>query len=364
MSLKVLFIGQYDVSLNISIAELELICGLSQKPDITIDVYAPFNTESLRLLNDSGVDTITGKLPEGFDLQFVETIKKIQADHKYDIIHCYHSRILRHVIFAIKRTPVKLVTYLGAMSVHWHDPTAYFSFLHPRVDAVICNSKRVLTHFKKQFFGKSKTKAHLIYKGYSTAWFDDVTAIDRVSLNIPDKALMVTLAGTYSKVKGIEYFIKSQQYLPKDLSVFYVIMGHGTDSKTLKDLVLQMPFPDRIQLLGYREDAKRIVKASDIYAQTSLKEGFGRSLSEAVSMAKPVIITRTVGFSEVIEPEVSGLVIPPKQPRAIADAIVKLKNETFRQQMGSKAKTYFEQHFNSQNTIDKTYQLYQNLINE
>lgn len=359
---KVLFIGVYSVSLNVSIAEVELIRGLHAK-GINITVLSNFSDETRKLFEKDGIEMIETNIPKGIDRDFIQQLQKLYLENNYDIIHCYHNRILRNVIIAIKKYPVKLVTYLGLDSVHWHDPLAYMTYLNKRVDAVICNSKYVLDHFKKQLWGKQKEKGILIYKGYDLSWFKDVKAFDYKQIGITENSLIVSLAGTYMKRKGINYLIESAKYLPKDIPIHFVIMGSNTDGSIVKNMVSKSPLADKFHLLGYRTDVKSLLKGSDIYIQPSLREGFGRSLSEAASLAIPSIFTPTGGFKELVTHKESGMIIPIKNAKKIAEAITYLAyDKALRIQMGKKAQEAIAKNFNIQTTIEETYDLYSKLI--
>ncbi len=359
---KVLFIGVYSVSLNVSIAEIELIRGLSAK-GLKITVLSSFSDDTRELLNKDGIEMIETTIPKGIDQLFIKQLQDLYQKNQYDIIHCYHNRILRNVIIAIKKYPVKLVTYLGLDSVHWHDPLAYMTYLNKRVDTVICNSKYVLDHFKKQLWGKQKEKAVLIYKGYDLEWFKDVKAFDYENIGIPKNSLIVSLAGTYMKRKGINYFIDSAKHLHSDIPIHYVIMGSNTDGEIVKKMIAKSPLSNRFHLLGYRTDVKSLIKGSDIYVQPSLREGFGRSLSEAASLATPVILTPTGGFKELVKHKESGIIIPIKNAKKIAEAIEYLAyDKDLRIKMGETAQKAIKEKFNIKKTVEDTYQLYSRLL--
>jgi len=359
---KVLFIGKYGVSLNVYMAELELIKGLAKK-GVDITVLSHFSDESRKLFGEAGIKMVETNIPSKIDRDFINLVQELYIQNKYDLIHCYHNTFLRNVILAIKKYPVKLVTYLGLNSVHWHDPLAYMTFLNKRVDAVICNSYYVLDHLKKQLWGKNKEKAVLIYKGYDLKWFENTPDFDFNTIGVPEKSLTISLAGAYMKRKGMNYFIDSAKYLPKDISVHFILIGRQTDSAIVKKMVANSPFSSQFHLLGYRKDVRSIIKGSDIYVQSSLQEGFGRALSEAASLATPVICTDTGGFVEMITHKESGMIIPIKNAKKIAESIEYLAyDKDLRVQMGKKAQAAIAANFNIQTTIDETYQLYTKLI--
>ena len=111
-----------------------------------------------------------------------------------------------------------------------------------------------------------------------------------------------------------------------------------------------------------RPDAISLIKGSDIYVQTSLSEGFGRAISEAMSVGKPIIMTNAGGCTELID-DTCGIITPIKKPNAIGKAISSLvNNDELRLQMGINAKKRMEKVYHINDTVEDTYKLYKQLF--
>ena len=164
----------------------------------------------------------------------------------------------------------------------------------------------------------------------------------------------------YGETEKLEFHALN---LPKDISVHFVLIGRQTDSDIVKNMVAASPFSDRFHLLGYRKDVRSLIKSSDIYVQSSLQEGFGRALSEAASLATPVVCTDTGGFVELVSHKKSGMIIPIKDAKKIAKSIEYLAyDKDLRVKMGKAAQNAIKENFNIQTTIEETYKLYSKLI--
>jgi glycosyltransferase involved in cell wall biosynthesis len=93
-----------------------------------------------------------------------------------------------------------------------------------------------------------------------------------------------------------------------------------------------------ITFTGFRSDAVRIASAFDVYVVSSLYEGLGRALSEALAAARPVVATSVNGVIDVVEPGSTGLLAPPADPDALARNVVwLLENPDAAQRMGEAA---------------------------
>lgn len=361
--MKVLSTGDYLGSKTNFIAQYELLIGLKKK-GIDIIVVARFSDEILQRFQEENITCIEDFPASKVDFEYISRMKKYVTDHKIDLIHAFHGLILRNVIVAVKNNPVKLITYMGSSSIHWHDPSAYFTYLSPRVDKITCNSNYVYQHVKKQFFGKSKEKAVKIYKGYNPEWFSNVPAFDLSTLGINKEATVVCLAANYLKVKGIEYFIKATYHINTNENIHFILLGDMRGNEEVPKLINNSPLKNKIHALGSRNDAVSFFKAIDIYIQTSNKEGFGRAISEAMCVKKPIIMTNAGGCTELID-ENSGIVVEKKNPKAIAEAIIKLANDKKRMvEMGENAYRRITETYHINKTIDETFELYNSLYKE
>ena len=101
----------------------------------------------------------------------------------------------------------------------------------------------------------------------------------------------------------------------------------------------------------------------DLLVLPSLNEGMGRVLLDAQAMGKPVIGTRVGGIPGVIREGETGLVVPPRDPFALAEAIlVLLKDERKRQAMGEAAKKWVDEKFGVYEMVTKISRLYETLL--
>jgi len=342
-------------------AQIEMICLLKSK-GINIKVIGFYDDKIKDFFDDKGINNSNIFPKSPIDKQYINDVKNIIVNENIDILHVLDGKSLRNCVLAVKKEKVKLITYFGSASLYWHDLSSYLTYLNPRVDKIICNSFYVFNHVKKQLFKKNKKKVIKIYKGYNPNWFTNIDPFDYSSLGIPKNAIVVTLAGTNTKNKRITDFIKSSKFLSTKKEVHYVIIGKFTKDRGLEKYKNQSPLRNNIHILGLRTDAISLIKGSDIYVQTSLSEGFGRAISEAMSVGKPIIMTDAGGCTELID-ETSGIITPIKNPIVIGEAISSLvNNDELRIQMGINAKLRMENRYHIDDTVDDTYELYQQLL--
>jgi glycosyltransferase involved in cell wall biosynthesis len=363
--MNILFVGSFNSNnINIFRAHIELIIGISKKENVTKTVVTgKFSDEIQTYFKEKNIETIYAYPKSKFDKTYSNKIEQIIQTNKIEIVQFFSGSLSRSILRYVKKRDLKYVTYFGSVSLYWHDISSYFTYLNPKIDSIICNSNYVYNHVKKQLFGKNKQKAVMIYKGYDSLWFKDVTAFDYDKLSIPQESIKVCFVGNHRKVKGTKYFIESSYFLNSTEDIHYFVIGNNTDINEFKEIAKNSPITKKIHFLGLRTDAVSLVKGCDIYVQTSLSEGLGRAISEAMSVEKPIVMTNAGGCTELID-QSSGIVVPLKDSKSIGKAISKLaNNKELRNEMGKNAKKRIDNQLNISINVDETLKLYQSLLN-
>ncbi|MGQ4648740.1 glycosyltransferase [Lyngbya aestuarii] len=195
---------------------------------------------------------------------------------------------------------------------------------------------------------------HQAIKKLRSTWSisDDTYLIGTVCRLVPQKALHVLLEG---------FKIYSQQAAkPTKL----VIVGTGILEVDLKQQALQLGIQQDVIWAGFREDIPVVMNALDLFTLTSIYEGLGLVLLEAMAAAKPVVSTCVSAIPEVVEDKVTGLLVPPGQPLLLAEGF-KFFEESLRQtSLGTKGRQRVKEIFTVQSMIEQTLLEYTNVLNK
>jgi glycosyltransferase involved in cell wall biosynthesis len=215
------------------------------------------------------------------------------------------------------------------------------------------------------WFRLNPRKPVTIYKGHDLAWYQ-ASPVDLKQFGIPAGAFVVGFAGRNRPNRGLNYIVESSRWLPKDAPIHFLFLGKLTDDVKLKQQVDASPFRDRIHLGGFRSDAPAVAGACDTFILPSVfKEGLSRAVIEAMSYATPPIVTNVGGHPELVVHNESGLVIPPKDPEAIAKAILELYNDPEKKKcLGENARRRIETRFHIRGTIRQTRWLFEEILKE
>jgi glycosyltransferase involved in cell wall biosynthesis len=107
----------------------------------------------------------------------------------------------------------------------------------------------------------------------------------------------------------------------------FLIAGRGPEEARLRESVRRMGLEGKVLFLGHRDDAMPVLKALDVYVQSSWGEGMGSVLIEAAACGVPVAATTAGGIPEVVEDGVTGLLVLPRRPEALAQAVMRLLDD-------------------------------------
>ncbi|MFQ5858728.1 MAG: glycosyltransferase [Anaerolineae bacterium] len=179
----------------------------------------------------------------------------------------------------------------------------------------------------------------------------------------PDDILVGTLA-SFKPRKGLSYLVHAAgEVLSRQRRVHFILAGDGPERGRIEEEVQQRGLAKHVHLLGYRHDAVTLLNALDLYVLPSLFEGLPRSVLEAMALAKPVVVTNIGGSREVVEDSISGLIVPPRDPQSLAEAISTLvESPTLRKSMGEAGRCAVEERFNARVNARAHRELYRELL--
>jgi len=140
-------------------------------------------------------------------------------------------------------------------------------------------------------------------------------------------------------------------------------VGDGEYRKRLENLRKELGLNENVIFAGNREDIPQILADIDIFVLSSVSEGFGRSAAEAMACAKPVVATKVGGVPEVVDDGITGSLVLPKNPNALAEAIITLlQNKEKAQRMGQAGRKRVEKMFSLQKNIRQTEEIYEEIL--
>lgn len=207
----------------------------------------------------------------------------------------------------------------------------------------------------------------VIFSGIDLAPFDAAIARraeTRRALGCGPDTFLVGAVGRLEPIKGFAYFVDTARIvLERMAEARFVLAGQGSLDAELHKRAASLG--DRFRLLGMREDVPDLMAALDVFVLTSLNEGMGRVLLEAGAARVASVATRVGGVPDVVEHGRTGLLVPPRDASAVAEAIGALAQDTgWRKAMGEAARARVAPDYGLERMQEKIEALYEALVKE
>jgi glycosyltransferase involved in cell wall biosynthesis len=289
-----------------------------------------------------------------------------------DIIHCQHSRDLATVVPAMqlcgRAIPIVLSKRVGSYITK---RDLFHRYTHRHIGRVLAISD-VIHRNVLATTPVPPERVLTVHDAVDTSLFAPDT-VDRFSVRreagIPDDALVVGFVGRFSPGKGLEDLLHAAHLLHRDHpAVQYLIAGeasHGeeTYAASVFDLARSLGIQDFVRFMGFRSDIPAVMASFDILAFPSHAESFGVVLIEAMAMGKPVVSTNCDGVLDIVVNGTTGLMVPPKDPEALARALEQVITDAdLRQRMGTAGRARVLEHFDRTGQLRTLEEIYFSLL--
>ncbi len=188
------------------------------------------------------------------------------------------------------------------------------------VDGIITNSNTIKESYRNYgWFDDDFVK--VIYNGII---IPETIVAYNFSVRFPGKKIIYS-AGRLSEQKGFTWLIEAAAILKKTRNdLIFAISGEGKLEADLKKQVANASLEDSFIFMGFTDNIYPYLKGCDLFVLASLFEGMPNVVMEAMAMQKPVIATDVNGARELMVDGKTGIIVPPKQPEALAAAIEKI----------------------------------------
>jgi len=301
--------------------------------------------------------------PHGF---FVNRLLR-SIESNFDIIHLHNSNI--PVVHSSSPT---VVTVHGTMQGHVNNREALdlqslvvkaFSRMYVSIDRKVIESANkaiavsdACARELQDYYGIKDVE--VINNGVDTIFFIPTKEKE-------GKEPYILYIGRLSPEKGLLDLIKSAKYVCQDNSeIKFVIIGRGPLERRLRKLTHNLNLNKNISFLGYvaRDVLLKYYQNATIYVLPSYWEGLPTTLLEAMSCGIPTVATAVKGTSEVIANGKNGMLVPPKNPEKMAEAILSLlDNKYLREKIGESARDHVKKNYDWEIIASKIEQVYESV---
>jgi len=266
------------------------------------------------------------------------TVKRLAPDvlHAHDPHGIAMAALALSIGAGASRAGGRAPALVAARRVDFHLKANSFSrWKHRQVDCFVAASEAIREMLVAD--GVPPERTVTVHEGIDV---DRVAAEPAVNVHeaffLPHGAPVVGNVAALVPHKGQRYLVEAAHLVVQRMpDVRFVILGEGELREPLERQVRERGLEKHVLLPGFRTDVVGCIKAFDLFVMSSVTEGLGTSLLDAMAAVRPIVATKAGGIPEIVEDGVNGLLVPPRDARGLADAIVRaLGDPAMRRRMG------------------------------
>jgi len=326
-------------------------------------VLCPPEAELGRRAASEGIEVFSCRMRKSYDLAAIRTLLRVLREQDVDVVNTHSGRdsFLAGVAARLsRRRPAVVRTRHLAMPI---TSRISYSYLPHRVVTVSGYVKEYLVRE-----GVPGERIVVVPTGIDVGRFAEDRAPGnlREELGLPPDVLLV---GSVSVLRGKKGHRSLLEAAPSILAAFpgtvFVIAGTGPQEKNLRKAIDGMGLSGSVRMLGHREDVPNVLLSLDLFVLPTEEEALGTAFVEAMAAERAVVGCRVGGVPEVVEEGRTGVLVPPRDPAALGDAIRSLlADPELRSRMGAAGRQAVMTRYSVEGMCRGMFELYRSLLAE
>jgi glycosyltransferase involved in cell wall biosynthesis len=279
----------------------------------------------------------------------------------------------------------RLAAWLAGIPVVIHTPHGhlFYGYYGRFLSTLVCFAERLLARLTDRIVTLTDRGAqeHVQYKIASPQKFVTIhggnflaqfrstrvnITVKRKELGLPPEGPIIGTVGRLVPIKGHTWLVRAVARVVVEFpQTCVVLVGDGPLLGELKDLAAELGISPHVVFLGTRHDIPECLAVLDLFVLPSLNEGMGRALLEAMAVGCPVVATRVGGIPDIVADGTTGLLVPPRDDRALAEAILTLLwDRSRRAAYGEAARRHVDGRFDVETMVRNIERLYDEVWQE
>ena len=318
----------------------------------------------LRRRAEEGLDLIPLAPRAEMDLAAAWRLSRVVRQLQPDILHAHdpHGVAMAALALSMSTQPRK-PRLVASRRVDFHlAKHALSKWKYRQVRLFVCASEAIRQILLRD--GIPAARAVTVHEGIDV---DAVRAAPPAPLHqdlwLPHEAPVVGNIGALVPHKGQRYLVDAAAaVVQRQPDTRFVIAGEGELRSALEAQIKARLLTKHVLLAGFRADVFSVLRALDVFVMSSTTEGLGTSLLDAMACGKPVVAAAVGGIPEVVVDGETGLLVPPRDPDALAHAILRLLDDpALRARMGAAGLARVRDRFTAEAMVARTLQAYARL---
>lgn len=295
------------------------------------------------------------------DLSAGWKLSRIIRQWRPQIVHAHDPHAVAMAVLALSfGAPEPRPPVVASRRVDFHLQAHSFSrWKYRQVDLFIAASQAI-EHVLEQD-GIPASRIVVVHDGIDVAKIQRLPAVDvHAEYWLPHGVPVMANVGALVGHKGQKHLIEAMpQVLQKVPEAHLIVFGEGELRPPLQRQIKELRLEKHVLLPGFREDVLQVVKSADLFVLSSVTEGLGSTVLDAMAMKLAVVGTLAGGIPEAVVEGETGFLVPPGDAKALADALVRLlKDKPLRQKMGEAGCARVIEHFGVARLINGTLAAY------
>jgi glycosyltransferase involved in cell wall biosynthesis len=333
--------------------------GLSARGHRVVLVVHPDGELRKRLPSDMEVVPLA---PRGeVDVPAAWRLSRVIRDLEPDVVHAHDPHGVAVAATALSiASPARRPALVAARRVDFHIKSNSFSrWKYRQVDRFVTASAAIRAMLIED--GVPADRTTTVHEGIDV---DRVVAVEPLNVReeywFPAHSLIVGNIAALVPHKGQKYLIDAAALVVREVpEARFLVLGEGELRAALEHQVKHLHLAQHVIFAGFRTDVLAVLKGLDLFVMSSVTEGLGTSLLDAMAASRPIVATQAGGIPEVVVHGETGLLVPPRDADALAAAVRDmLRDETKRRRMAEAGFARVRERFSVDRMVEETLGVY------
>jgi len=302
-----------------------------------------------------------------FDVHSAWQLAKVVTDLQPEVVHAHDPMAVALTAMALQMSGIRgadAPLVVASRRVDFHlKHHAFSKWKYRHVDVFIAASQVIATILVQD--GIPAERIEVVHDGVNLALIDKQPRVDaHGAFWLPSGAPLIGNVAALAPHKGQRHLVDAAARVVRRVpDARFLILGDGELRAALERQIKDLGLDRHVTLAGFRSDALGLMKSFDVFAMSSVTEGLGSAVLEAMACERAVVATRTGGLPEAVDDSRTGLLVPPRDDAAMADAIVRLLDDaSLRAQFGQAGRARVARQFSVEHLVAKTVQVYESRL--
>lgn len=298
-----------------------------------------------------------------FDVHAGWQLARVLREIEPDVVHAHDPMAVSLAAMALQMRAglLRRPLVVASRRVDFHLKRHAFSkWKYGHVDVFIAASEVIRSILVAD--GVPVDRIEVVHDGVNVTTIDKQPTVDaHAAFWLPKGTPIVGNVAALAAHKGQRYLVAAAAKVVRELpDTRFLIIGEGELRDPLDRQIHDLGLDRHVVLTGFRGDVLGLVKSLDVFVMSSITEGLGSAILEAMACRRPVVATRAGGIPEAVDHEVTGLVVPPQDENALAAAILRLlKSPSLCDQYGQAGRQRVVDSFSVDRLVQGTAEVYE-----